>query len=46
MEITVRAKEKEEDRKAERQEEGMAEKEEEGKTEKRGRLCIPNTMWR
>jgi len=46
VEITVRAKEKEEDRKAERQEEGMAEKEEEGKTEKRGRLCIPNTMWR
>jgi hypothetical protein len=38
VEITVRAKEKEED--------GKAEKEEEGKAEKRGRLCIPKTMWR
>jgi len=36
VEITVRAKEKEED--------GKAEKEEEGKAEKRGRLCIPKTM--
>jgi hypothetical protein len=46
VEITVRAKEKEEDRKAEREEEGKAEKKEEGKAEKRGQLCIPKTMRR
>jgi len=38
VEITVRAKEKEEDGKAEKEEEGKEEKEEERKAEKRGRL--------
>jgi len=46
VEITVRAKDMEDDRKAEKDEEEKAEREEEGKAEKRGQLCIPKKMWR
>jgi hypothetical protein len=46
VQITVRAKDKEEDERGEKEEDGKAEKEEEGKVEKRGRLCIPKMMRR
>ena len=46
VEITIRAKEKEEGGKAVMEAKGKAVKEEEGKAEKRGWLCIPKVIQR